>query len=93
MSRLNLVLKQICAYSSQEPPLGDFKGQPQCIADQQASCAGNPHTLGGTLFRVTSCEILYGPLNCGFVLSGQNWWVLSWYQCLSQYTDDTSARD
>lgn len=57
----------------QEPPLGDFKGQPACVADQQASFARDPHTLGGTMFRVTSCEILYGPLNCGFVLSGENW--------------------
>ena len=59
----------------QEPPLGDFKGQPSCLADQQAGFAGDPHTLGGTLFRVTSCEILYGPLNCGFVPSGENWCV------------------
>ncbi|CAK0733927.1 hypothetical protein CVIRNUC_000356 [Coccomyxa viridis] len=64
----------VCGW--QEPPLGDFKGQPSCIADQQAGFAGDPHTLEGTLFRVTSCEILYGPLNCGFVPSGENWPVL-----------------
>ena len=22
---------------------------------------------------MTSCEILYGPLNCAFVLTGENW--------------------
>ena len=53
--------------------MGDFNGQPRCTADKQSSYDGDPHTLRGTLFRVTSCEILYGPLNCGFVLTGENW--------------------
>ena len=44
-----------------------------CIADQRPKFTKDPHTLTGTLFRVPSCEILYGPLNCDFVLTGENW--------------------
>ena len=68
-----LLLVQILCVLVQEPPLGDFKGQPQCIADQQTIFTKDPRTLTGTLFRVPSCEILYGPLNCAFVLTGENW--------------------
>ncbi|CAL8466894.1 g6430 [Coccomyxa elongata] len=64
----------VCGW--QEPPLADFGGPPSCIADGRPVFPGNRHTLTGTLFRVTTCELLYGPLNCGFIWKSDNLPVL-----------------
>ncbi|EIE27018.1 hypothetical protein COCSUDRAFT_83577 [Coccomyxa subellipsoidea C-169] len=56
----------------QEPPLADFDGTPDCVADRRPLFPGDRHTLTGTLFRVTTCELLYGPLNCNFIWKSDN---------------------
>lgn len=66
----------VCAV--QEPPLSDFDGTTDCVADRRPLFPGNRHTLTGTLFRVTTCELLYGPLNCDFVWKSDNLCVPLW---------------
>jgi hypothetical protein len=62
----------LCLVAVQEPPLADFEAAPVCTADRQPEFHGDAHTLTGTLFRVTTCELLYGPLNCGFIWKSDN---------------------
>lgn len=61
----------------QEPPLASFEAAPECSLDagpppvQRRPRKGLPlhrsvRTLSGSLLRVTTCELLYGPFNCGF---------------------------
>lgn len=51
-------------------------GEPECIADAYPYDAGKlitkGVTLSGQLFRQTTCEIMYGPLNCDFILQADN---------------------
>lgn len=67
-----------CVCAVQEPPLSDFDGTTDCVADRRPLFPGNRHTLTGTLFRVTTCELLYGPLNCDFVWKSDNLCVPLW---------------
>lgn len=59
-----------------EPNLTTYVGQPACIADAYPPDAprlvDGGVTLSGQLFRQTTCEITYGPLNCDFVFRGDN---------------------
>lgn len=59
--------KTICGWT--EPEFRTYVGDPDCLAD------GNPFTgptLGGTLFRVLTCDLYYGPMNCDFIWSDSN---------------------
>lgn len=52
-----------------EPNFNTWVGDPECLAD------GNPFTgktLAGTLFRVITCDLFYGPMNCDFLWSSSN---------------------
>ncbi len=42
----------------------------------RAATAAAAHLFGGRLFRVASCELEYGPLNCDFEYRGTNGPVL-----------------
>ena len=50
-----------------EPDLAIWQGQPECRA---LPLGGD--TLAGRLYRISSCEILYGPFNCDFVWRPDN---------------------
>lgn len=59
-----------------EPNLTTYVAQPDCIADayppDTQKLINDGVTLSGQLYRQTTCEITYGPLNCDFVLKGDN---------------------
>jgi hypothetical protein len=50
----------------QEPPLASFRAAPKCVVDPGAPPHAHTPTFSGTLLRVTTCELLYGPFNCAF---------------------------
>lgn len=67
----------MCGWS--EPNLDHVEGLPQCVVNAAGGGRGEydpprpPAPLfDGTLFRVISCELEYGPLNCDFVFRGSN---------------------
>ena len=63
--------RQVCGW--QEPDFRRFVEEPQCIAPAQPpSFSRDLKTLNGTLLRMVSCELMYGPLNCDFVWKGDN---------------------
>ncbi len=66
-----------------EPNLSAVEGLPTCIVhgrDAPPAPPGQPGAAGvtsralfdGTLIRVETCELEYGPLNCDFVFRGSN---------------------
>lgn len=59
--------KTVCGWT--EPDFHVFVGEPECLA------TGNPYTgetLAGKIFRVITCELYYGPMNCNFEWSSSN---------------------
>ena len=56
----------------QEPPLARFEAAPQCDFVSGPPARAHGATLNGSLFRVTTCELLYGPLNCAFIWKSDN---------------------
>lgn len=59
--------KTVCGW--REPDFSLFEPEPECLAD------GNEYTgqtLEGRIFRVLTCELFYGPMNCNFVWSNTN---------------------
>lgn len=44
-----------------EPSLEQWQGQPDCLTGP-----GSGPTLSGQFYRISSCEIMYGPFNCDF---------------------------
>jgi hypothetical protein len=59
-----------------EPNLTTYIGEPRCLADVAASdrrkVLNGGRTLSGQMYRMTTCEITYGPLNCDFVFRADN---------------------
>lgn len=49
-----------------EPPLRSFLGEPICSVESNGSYAQDGATLVGNLYRTTTCELQYGPMNCDF---------------------------
>lgn len=66
--------KPVCNFF--EPNLTTYVGEPDCIADaypyDAKKLTTDGVTLSGQLFRQVSCEIMYGPLNCDFILQADN---------------------
>eukprot|EP00884_Botryococcus_braunii_P017639 jgi/Botrbrau1/4559/Bobra.60_2s0046.1 len=58
-----------------EPPLSLFQPEPDCAVATEKHPIPEP-TLHGRLLRMTSCEIMYGPLNCDFVWRPDNGMLL-----------------
>lgn len=58
---------RVCGWS--EPWLGGIRGAPDCVLQ---SWRGPRQLYDGSLVRVFSCELQYGPLNCDFVWHGSN---------------------
>jgi len=54
----------ICSWT--EPPLRSVSGTPECVLN------GVTELFTGSLVRVATCELEYGPLNCEFVWKGGN---------------------
>ena len=62
-----------------EPNLTTYISAPGCIVnpDPKAKHIMNGgRTQQGQLYRMTTCEITYGPMNCDFVFRGSNECVL-----------------
>lgn len=59
-----------------EPPLDLFRPEPDCTVSTEAHPAPE-RTLQGRLLRITSCELMYGPLNCDFAWRPYNGYALS----------------
>lgn len=55
----------VCGW--EETDLTGWKGDPGCQAITAGSHSGmSVETQNGTLLRMLSCELSYGPLNCDF---------------------------
>lgn len=54
----------ICSWT--EPSLQSFSAAPECVVN------GSTELFTGSLVRVSTCELEYGPLNCEFVWKGGN---------------------
>ena len=57
---------RVCNWT--EPDFALWQGAPECKA--RPGIEGD--TLGGRLWRVITCELVYGPLNCNFIWSPTN---------------------
>jgi hypothetical protein len=64
----------VCGWS--EPKLASFRPPPACeaVCGPKEGCARRTEqkTLDGTLLRVLTCELQYGPLNCDFKWRADN---------------------
>lgn len=60
----------VCGW--REPPLRSFVGAPVCSVETNGSYADDGATLAGHLYRITSCQLQYGPMNCDFIWGGTN---------------------
>ena len=63
----------VCNFA--EPNLTTYISAPGCIVDPNPHAhhiEGGGHTQQGQLYRMTTCEITYGPMNCDFVFRGSN---------------------
>lgn len=60
----------VCGW--REPPLRHFVGAPVCSVETNGSYPGQGATLNGQLYRVTTCELQYGPMNCDFIWGASN---------------------
>ncbi|KAL3139980.1 hypothetical protein ABBQ38_004267 [Trebouxia sp. C0009 RCD-2024] len=60
----------VCGW--REPPLRHFVGEPICSVETNGTFPADGATLSGELYRVTTCELQYGPMNCDFVWGATN---------------------
>lgn len=60
----------VCGW--REPPLRHFVGEPICSVETNGTYPADGATLTGALYRVTTCELQYGPMNCDFVWGATN---------------------
>jgi hypothetical protein len=65
-------LNKCAQLALQEPPLARFEPAPRCDFDSGPPLHARGATLNGSLFRVTTCELLYGPFNCAFAWKSDN---------------------
>ena len=64
----------VCGW--REPPLRHFVGEPVCSVEANGTYPNDGATLSGALYRVTTCELQYGPMNCDFIWGATNEYVL-----------------
>ena len=62
--------RNICGW--REPPLRHFVGEPVCSVETNGTYPAHGETLQGALYRVTTCELQYGPMNCDFIWGATN---------------------
>ena len=60
----------VCGW--REPPLEHFVGEPVCSVETNGTYPADGSTLNGQLYRVTTCELQYGPMNCDFIWGASN---------------------
>lgn len=60
----------VCGW--REPPLRHFVGEPVCSVETNGTYPAQGATLNGQLYRVTTCELQYGPMNCDFIWGASN---------------------
>ena len=52
-----------------EPDFRAWEGAPACLAEPNPVTG---RTLAGTLYRIVTCDLYYGPINCNFLWSPSN---------------------
>ena len=65
----------VCGW--REPPLRHFVGEPICSVEANGTYPNDGATLSGALYRVTTCELQYGPMNCDFIWGASNEYVFT----------------